>query len=80
MDQAEYDRLHRRPVKKILDEEPIQTMMEDNGAALPVNIKIINSTPQERYEKEMQRLHEGGADYNGNEQWRALMCRFGRIR
>jgi hypothetical protein len=104
VDQAEYDRQFRKqgiivgaePAPE--DAEQSQSIVVDGQSAAPLRLRVIDSTPQQRHEKEMSRLQEqvevvghieggvdiirrrGGADYGGNDGWRQLMYRFGRLR
>lgn len=103
MDQAEYDRQFRKQ-GIIVGDNPssdgteTESIVVDGATVAPLRLTILNSSPQQMYEKEMGRLQEtvevvgqieggvelvrrkGGADYAGNDAWRNLMRKFGRLR
>jgi hypothetical protein len=63
MDQAEYDRQFRRQgivvgVEPAVDGVEHQSITVDGQSVAPLRIRMINSTPQQRYEKEMLNLQE----------------------
>jgi hypothetical protein len=69
----EYDRIHKQA-------NPLPPDIDDGTVELETKTPKKKTTPEERHQKEMQRLHAAGADYNGNESWKLLMRKFGRIR
>jgi hypothetical protein len=68
MDQAEYDRQYR-------SKGPLPA---EQAAGAKPRITVVNSTPQEQYQREMEMLAEGGADYGGREEWVQVMRRLRR--
>ena len=102
MNQSEYDQLYRRQGVIIGDDlaesgMDTQSIVVDGQTVAPLRLTIINSTPQERHERGVEKLQEnvevvgrveggveiirrtGGADYAGNDEWRQMMRRFGRL-
>jgi len=93
VNQAEYDRLYRKPGIPV--EEEAEVSSEDDA---PLKLKVIKRTPEERHARAMQLLEErievvghdnrgneiirrvGGADYRGNDVWINAMRRVGRIK
>ena len=93
VNQAEYDRLYRKPGIPVEEEAEVAS-----GDDVPLKLKVIKRTPEERHARAMQLLEErievvghdsqgneiirrvGGADYRGNDVWINAMRRVGRIR
>lgn len=66
MDQQEYDKKFRSKVP-LMTEEIVGSSNPD-GAPWKPTITVVNSTAEEMYQKEMEQLFVGGADYAGLEQ------------
>ena len=84
MNQQDYDQLYRKqPIivgSDTVEKGQQKPVIVDGQSVAPLRIKVINSTAQEMYAKEMEMLDQGGADYSGNEQWRRVMAKCGRLR
>jgi hypothetical protein len=64
MDQQEYDKKYRSKVP-LMTEEIVGT---SDGTPWKPTITVVNSTAEEMYQREMEQLSAGGADYAGLEQ------------
>ena len=102
MDQSEYDRKYRRQgivtSPEADDTEAIgtQSIVVDGQSIAPLNLTIINSTPQDLNARMHEQLREHvevvgrvgdvdairrvGGAYDHNEGWRRFMRRCGRLR
>lgn len=63
MDESEYARRYRKQgiiigAEVASEEVESQSITIDGQTVVPLHLKILNSTPQERYERDSQRLRE----------------------
>jgi hypothetical protein len=74
MTQDEYD-------KQFKSKTPLQSQ-EVVGSFDGVSVSkitVIEASPQEMHQQEMEELAKGGADYSGNEEFRHFMQRYERV-
>jgi hypothetical protein len=61
MDQSEYDKKYKSttPIPiEIPGDDLVQSIDVDGSSVAPLNLTVVNSSPQERYQREMDRLQE----------------------